>query len=64
MQTVGISNLVRGATFFQHAGIAITFVFMPIIAKEVTESLLEIGIIVAAFSFAQILSENLFWKSI
>ena len=57
MQRVFINNLVRGTTFFQHAGIAITFVFMPIIAKSVTDSIFEIGIIVAAFSFAQILSE-------
>jgi len=62
MQSVGTTNLVRGATFFQHAGIAIIFVFMPIIAKGVTESLFEIGIIVAAFSFAQILSEIYFGR--
>lgn len=62
MQSIGISNLVRGATFFQHAGIAIIFVFMPIIAKDVTESLFEIGIIVASFSFAQILSEIYFGR--
>ena len=62
MQYVGTTNLVRGATFFQHAGISIIFVFMPIIAKGVTESLFEIGIIVAAFSFAQILSEIYFGR--
>ena len=62
MQDLSINNLVRGTTFFQHAGIAITFVFMPIIAKSVTDSLLEIGIIVAAFSFAQILSEIYFGR--
>ncbi len=62
MQQFSINNLVRGTTFFQHAGIAITFVFMPIIAKGVTESLFEIGIIVAAFSFAQILSELYFGR--
>ena len=62
MQQVGINNLVRGATFFQHAGIAIIFVFMPIIAKEATGSLFEIGIIVASFSFAQILSEIYFGR--
>lgn len=45
-----------------HAGIAITFVFMPIIAKTVTDSLFEIGIIVASFSFAQILSEVYFGR--
>jgi len=62
MQTLGINNLVRTSTFFQHAGIAIIFVFMPLIAKGVTDSLFEIGIIVAAFSFAQILSEIYFGR--
>ena len=62
MQQVSINNLVRSATFFQHAGIAIIFVFMPIIAKGVTDSLFEIGIIVASFSFAQILSEIYFGR--
>ena len=62
MQQVSINNLVRGATFFQHAGIAIIFVFMPIIASGVTESVFEIGIIVASFSFAQILSEIYFGR--
>ncbi len=62
MQHVSITNLVRGTTFFQHAGIALLFVFMPIIAKGVTDSLFEIGIIVAAFSFSQILSEIYFGR--
>jgi MFS family permease len=62
MQQVSINNYIRGATFFQHAGIAIIFVFMPIIAKEVTSSIFEIGIIVASFSFAQILSEIYFGR--
>ncbi len=62
MQHVSINNLVRGTTFFQHGGIAIIFVFMPIIAKGVTDSLIEIGIIVASFSFAQILSEIYFGR--
>ena len=35
---------------------------MPIIAKGVTNSLFEIGIIVASFSFAQILSEMYFGR--
>jgi DHA1 family multidrug resistance protein-like MFS transporter len=35
---------------------------LPIIAKEVTDSLFEIGIIVASFSFSQILSEIYFGK--
>ena len=62
MQKVSINNYIRGATFFQNAGISIIFVFMPIIAKEVTESVFEIGIIVASFSFAQILSEIYFGR--
>jgi len=62
MQHFDIKNLVRGTTFFQHSGIAISFVFMPIIAKGVTDSLFEIGIIVASFSFAQILSEMYFGR--
>ncbi len=62
MQQLGINNLVRVTTFFQHAGISIVFVFMPIIAKGVTESLFEIGLIVASFSFAQILSEIYFGR--
>ena len=61
-QKVGLSNLVRGSTFFQHSGIAITFVFMPIIASGVAESVFEIGIIVAAFAFAQILTETYFGR--
>jgi len=62
LQQFSINNLVRGTTFFQHAGIAITFVFMPIIAKGVSESLFEIGVIVASFFFAQILSELYFGR--
>ena len=62
MQHVSINNLVRGATFFQHSGIAIIFLVMPIIAKGVTDSLFEVGIIVASFSFAQILSEIYFGR--
>ncbi len=62
MRQAGINNYIRGATFFQHAGIAIVFVFMPIIAKETTQSILEIGVIVASFSFAQILSEIYFGR--
>ena len=57
-----LNNLVRGTTFFQHSGIAITFVFMPIIASGIAESIFEIGIIVAAFAFAQILTETYFGR--
>jgi len=62
MQKIQVNNLIRSATFFQHAGISIVFVFMPIIAKGVTESILEIGLLVASFSFAQILSEIYFGR--
>ncbi len=62
MQKLQVNNLVRSATFFQHAGISIVFVFMPIIAQGVTQSVFEIGLIVASFSFAQILSEIYFGR--
>ena len=62
LQRNNLSNLVRGTTFFQHSGIAITFFFMPIIASGVTDSVFEIGIIVASFAFAQILSETYFGR--
>jgi DHA1 family multidrug resistance protein-like MFS transporter len=62
MQKLPINNLVRSATFFQHAGISIIFVFMPIIASGVTDSIFEIGLLVASFSFAQILSEIYFGR--
>lgn len=62
MQKLPVNNLVRSATFFQHAGISIVFVFMPIIARGVTESIFEIGLLVASFSFAQILSEIYFGR--
>ncbi len=62
MQNLQLNNRIRSATFFQHAGVSIIFVFMPIIAKGVTDSILEIGLIVASFSFAQILSEIYFGR--
>ena len=62
MQKLHVTNLLRSATFFQHAGVSIVFVFMPIIAKGVTDSIFEIGLIVASFSFAQILSEIYFGR--
>ena len=62
LQRDNLNNLVRGTTFFQHSGIAITFVFMPIIASGVAKSVFEIGIIVAAFAFAQILTETYFGR--
>jgi len=62
MSKLQVNNLVRSATFFQHAGIAIVFVFMPIIGKGVTDSIFEIGLLIASFSFAQILSEIYFGR--
>ncbi len=62
MQNFQVNNRIRSATFFQHAGISIVFVFMPIIAKGVTDSIFEIGLVVASFSFAQILSEIYFGR--
>ncbi len=62
MLNLQVNNLVRSATFFQHAGISIVFVFMPIFAKGITDSIFEIGLIVASFSFAQILSEIYFGR--
>lgn len=38
------------------------FVFMPLIARGVTKSIFEVGLIVASFSFAQILSEIYFGR--
>ena len=62
MQNIQLNNLVRSATFFQHAGVSMIFVFMPLIAKGVTSSIFEIGLIIASFSFAQILSEIYFGR--
>lgn len=55
-------NIVRAATFFQHAGMAMVLVFIPVLAKDITESFFEVGIIVASYSLAQILSELYFGR--
>ena len=62
MQKIQLNNLVRSATFFQHAGISIVFVFLPIMAMGVTDSVFEIGLIIASFSFAEILSQIYFGR--
>lgn len=62
MQKFQINNLVRSVIFFQNAGISILFVFLPIIARGLTDSVFEIGLVVASFSFAQILSELFFGR--
>lgn len=59
---MGAGNMIRAATFFQHAGIAMVLVFVPILANDITESFLEVGLIVAAYSLAQILSELYFGR--
>ena len=62
MQKIQLNNLVRSATFFQHAGISIVFVFLPIVAMGVTDSVFEIGLIIASFSFTEILSQIYFGR--
>ncbi len=62
MEKIQLNNLVRGATFFQHAGISIVFVFLPIMAMGVTKSIFEIGLIIASFGFAEILSQIYFGR--
>ena len=58
----GMDNHIRVTTFFQHAGISAVLMFMPVIASGVTDAIFEIGIIVASFSMAQIVSEVYFGR--
>ncbi|MGQ0606299.1 MAG: MFS transporter [Candidatus Nitrosotenuis sp.] len=62
MQQIGLSNLLRGATFFQHAGISIVYVFMPILAQSLTSNIFEVGLTIASFFLAQILSSLYFGR--
>lgn len=62
MRQIGISNQIRGATFFQHAGVSIVYIFMPILAQGLTTSIFEVGITVASFFLAQILSSMYFGR--
>ncbi|MGI0003803.1 MAG: MFS transporter [Candidatus Nitrosotenuis sp.] len=55
-QKLGINNLIRGSTFFQHSGVSIVYVFMPILAQNLTTSIFEVGLTIASFFLAQILS--------
>jgi hypothetical protein len=48
-QRLGINNLIRGTTFFQHAGVSIVYVFMPILAQNLTTSIFEVGLTIASF---------------
>ena len=60
--TMRTHDMVRAATFFQHAGIAMVLVFVPILAKDLTGSFLEVGLVVASYSLAQILAEVYFGR--
>lgn len=61
-QKLGINNLIRGATFFEHAGVSIVYVFMPILAQALTISIFEVGLTIASFFLAQILSSLYFGR--
>ncbi|NDB32002.1 MAG: MFS transporter [Nitrososphaeria archaeon] len=57
-----INNLLRGATFFQHSGVSIVYVFMPILAQSLTSNIFEVGLTIASFFLAQILSSLYFGR--
>lgn len=57
-----LNNLLRGATFFQHAGVSIVYVFMPILAQSLTSNIFEVGLTIASFFLAQILSSLYFGR--
>ena len=57
-----LNNLLRGTTFFQHAGVSIVYVFMPILAQSLTSNILEVGLTIASFFFAQIVSSLYFGR--
>lgn len=57
-----LNNLLRGTTFFQHAGVSIVYVFMPILAQSLTSNILEVGLTIASFFLAQILSSLYFGR--
>lgn len=61
-QKLGTNNLIRGATFFQHAGVSIVYVFMPILAQGLTTNIFEVGVTIASFFLAQILSSLYFGR--
>lgn len=61
-QKLGTNNLIRGATFFQHGGVSIVYVFMPILAQNLTNSIFEVGLTIASFFLAQILSSLYFGR--
>ncbi|MFM7861469.1 MAG: MFS transporter [Candidatus Nitrosotenuis sp.] len=57
-----LNNLLRGATFFQHAGVSIVYVFMPILAQSLTTNIFEVGLTISSFFLAQILSSLYFGR--
>ena len=57
-----MDSRVRTLILCQHSGIAAVVVFMPVIAKDVTNTVFEISLIVASFSVAQIISEIYFGR--
>ncbi|MDA7940278.1 MAG: MFS transporter [Nitrosopumilus sp.] len=63
MRGMRINDRIRMATFLQNAGLGSVFVFMPVIARDVSASILETGVIIASFSLAQILSELYFGRA-
>lgn len=62
MQKLQTTNLIRSTTFFQHSGVSIVYVFMPILAQGLTTNIFEVGITVASFFFAQILASIYFGR--
>jgi DHA1 family multidrug resistance protein-like MFS transporter len=62
MQKIETANLIRGATFFQHSGVSIVYVFMPILAQALTKNIFEVGVTIASFFLAQILASLYFGK--
>lgn len=56
------TNLMRGVTFFHHSGVAIVYVFMPILAQSLTTNIFEVGVTIASFFFAQILASIYFGR--
>ncbi|ABK77564.1 permease [Cenarchaeum symbiosum A] len=62
LQQASLNNYVRIATFFQNAGISVVAIFMPLIVKGATPSVLEVGLVLSSFAVAQIISEIYFGR--
>ena len=54
--------LAMGVIFFQNSGIGILFVFLPVLSRSFTESLVDVGVMVGVFYMAQFLSSAYFGK--